>query len=78
LLDDKLTPPCDEVRLLGDIAKVLPVSIAARRRHREHALIDAHLIGAGFIDLANLVTTGAETFRRIDVHDLSAFGRQFG
>jgi hypothetical protein len=64
-----------EARLLGDIAKVLPVAIAPRRRQREHALIDADLIGATFIDLPNLVTT-SEAFRRIDVHDLSAFGRQ--
>ena len=65
-----------ETRLLGDIAKVLPVAITTRGRDREDALVDAHLIGAGFIRLANLMTTGAETFRRIDVHDLSAFGRQ--
>src|SRR5262245_31228875 len=65
-----------ETRLLGDIAKVLPVAIAPRRRDCQHALIDADSIGAGFIQLVNLVTTSAETFRRIDVHDLSAFGRQ--
>src|SRR5262245_27817030 len=65
-----------EARLLGDIAKVLSVAIAPRRRHREHALIDADLIGATFIDLPNLVTPSAKTFRRIDVHDLNAFGRQ--
>src|SRR5262249_40591074 len=63
-----------EARLLGDIAKVLPVAIAPRRRDCQHALIDADSIVAGFIHLANLVTTSAETFRRIDVHDLSAFG----
>jgi hypothetical protein len=63
-----------EARLLGDIAKVLPVAIATRSRDCQHALIDAHLIGAGFIHLANLVTTSAGTFMRIDVHDLSAFG----
>src|SRR5262249_28653979 len=63
-----------ETRLLGDIAKVLPVAIAPRRRDCQHALIDADLIGVGFNRLANLVTTSAETFRRIDV--LSAFGRQ--
>src|SRR5258708_5220664 len=57
-------------------AKVVPVAIAARRRHSEHALIDADLISAAFMDFANLVTTGAETFGRIDVHDLSAFRRQ--
>jgi hypothetical protein len=66
----------DETRLLGDIAKVLPVAIAPRSRDCEDALIDAHLIGAGFIHLANLVTTSAATFRRVHVHDLSAFGRQ--
>src|SRR5262245_53084539 len=65
-----------EARLFGDIAKVLAVAIAPRRRDCQHALIDAGLIGAGFIHVANLVTTSAETFRRIDVHDLSAFGRQ--
>jgi hypothetical protein len=66
----------DETRLLGDIAKVLPVAIAPRSRDCEDALIDAHLIGAGFIHLANLVTTSVATFRRVHVHDLSAFGRQ--
>src|SRR5262249_50738757 len=65
-----------EACLLGNIAKVLPVAIAARRRHRQHAFVDAHLISATFIRLANLVTIGAKTFGRIDVHDLSAFGRQ--
>src|SRR4029077_9294717 len=65
-----------EARLLGDIAKVVPVAIAPRRRHREHALIDAHLIGAGFIRLANLLATSTEPFRTIDVHDVSIFGRQ--
>src|SRR5215471_3522319 len=65
-----------EARLLRDIAKVLPVAIAPRRRDCQHALIDADLIGAGFIHLANLVTTSAETLRNSDVHDLSAFGRQ--
>src|SRR4029450_5071264 len=62
--------------LLHQKAKVVSVAIAPRRRHSEHALIDAHLISAAFIDFANLVTTGAYTFRRIDTHDLSAFGRQ--
>jgi hypothetical protein len=62
--------------LLHHKAKVVPVAIAARRRHREHALIDADMISAAFIDFANLVTTGADTFGRIDVHDLGAFGRQ--
>src|SRR5947209_14680925 len=33
-----------EARLLGDIAKVLPVAIAARGRNTEHALIDADLL----------------------------------
>src|SRR5262245_1674964 len=65
-----------EASLLGDIAKVLPVAIAPRRRDREYALIDAGLIGARLIHLFNQETTSAETFRRIDVHDLSAFGRQ--
>src|SRR5215831_17398452 len=31
----------DEARLLGDITKVLPVAIAPRGSHREHALVDA-------------------------------------
>src|SRR5262249_27643976 len=57
-----------EARLLRDITKVLPVAIAPRRRDCQHALIDAHLIGATFVHLANLVTISAETFRR--------FGRQ--
>src|SRR5262245_31026742 len=64
-----------EARLLGDIAKVLPVAIAARRRDCQHALIDGHFISATFNDLPNLVS--AET-RRIDVHDLSTFGRKLG
>src|SRR5262245_32417055 len=58
--------------LLHHKAKVVPVAIVARRRHREYALIDAGLIGAGFIDIANLVLTSAETFRTIAVYDLSA------
>ena len=59
-----------EARLLGDIAKVLPVAIAPRRRDRQHALIDAHSISARFM------RPGTETFRMIDVSDLIAFGRQ--
>src|SRR5262245_3478714 len=62
--------------LLHHKPKVVPVAIAARRGHREHALIDANLISAGFIDPVNLVTTSAETFGRIDVHELSTLGRQ--
>jgi len=62
--------------LLHHKAKVVPVAIAPRRPDCQHALIDAELISAGFIDFANLVTTSPETFRRIDAHDLSAFGRQ--
>ena len=65
-----------EARLLGDIAKVLSVAIAPRRRNCQRALIDAHLIGAAFIHLSNLRNTSAETFRKIYVCDLSAFGRQ--
>ena len=30
-----------EARLLGDIAKVLPVAIATRRGDRQHTLVDA-------------------------------------
>jgi hypothetical protein len=52
---------------------VVPVAIAARRRYREHALIDAHLISSAFIDLANLVTTNVKALRRSDFRDLSAF-----
>src|SRR5262249_23825680 len=44
-----------EARLLGDIAKVLPVAIAARRRDCQHALIDGHFISATFNDLPNRV-----------------------
>jgi hypothetical protein len=62
-----------QARLLHYKAKVVPVAIAARRRHRKHAFVDAGLISAIFTDLANLVTIGAETFRR---NDRSAFGRQ--
>src|SRR5262249_48845454 len=65
-----------QARLLHYKAKVVPVAIASRRRHREHALIDADLIGATFLDLPNLVTPSAEAFRRIDAPDLSAFGWQ--
>src|SRR5262249_42536867 len=56
--------------LLHHKAKVVPIAVAAWRRHREHALIDADLISAGFIRLANLLTTSAA--RTID----TAFGRQ--
>src|SRR5262249_7703946 len=63
-----------QARLLHYKAQVVPVAIAARRRDREQALIDADLIGAAFIRLANVVTASAATFRRID--DLSALGRQ--
>jgi len=65
-----------QARLLHYKAKVVPVAIAARRRHREHALIDTHLISAGIIRLANLLTTRAVTFGRIDIHNLSVSGRQ--
>ena len=65
----------DEARLLHDIAKVVPVAISPRGRHREHALIDADLISAGAIRLANL-TASTEAFRSIDIHTLSAFGWQ--
>src|SRR5262249_26836168 len=65
-----------QARLLHHKAKVVPVAIAAGRRHREYVLIDGHLIGAGFIRLANLLATCAQTFKRIDVLGLSAFGRQ--
>jgi hypothetical protein len=60
-----------QARLLHYKAKVVPVAIAARRRHPEHALIDADLTN---IRLANLLSTSATTFRTIDIHDLSAFG----
>jgi hypothetical protein len=63
-----------QARLLHHRAKVVPVAIAARRPDRQHALIDAHLISAGFIRLVNLVTTSAVTFRRINVPD--TFGLQ--
>src|SRR5262249_55838229 len=66
----------DEARLLHNIAKVVPVAISPRRPDRQHALIDAHLIDAGFIHLANLLATSAATFRSFYVHDLSAFGWQ--
>src|SRR5215467_1667569 len=62
-----------EARLLGDITKVLPVTIAPRRRDCQHAHIDANLIGAGFIHLATLVTTSIKALRRSDFRDLSAF-----
>src|SRR5262249_18389509 len=63
-----------QTRLLHYKAKVIPVAIAPRRPNCQHALIDAHLISAGFLDLANLATTRAQTFRRFGTHDLSAFG----
>src|SRR5262249_53247669 len=65
-----------QARLLHHKAKVVPVAIAAWRRHREHALIDPELISLGFNHLARLMTTIADTFRKIGVYDLSAFGRQ--
>ena len=38
----------DETCLLGNVAQVLPVTIASRRGNREHALVDAlRLIRAG-------------------------------
>jgi hypothetical protein len=52
---------------------MVSIAIAARRRHRENALIDADLMN---IRLASLLSTTAATFRTIDIHDLSAFGRQ--
>jgi hypothetical protein len=64
--------------LLHHKAKVVPVAIATRRRHREYALVDADLISTTCIDLPNLVTNSAETLRGIGVYDFSAFGpREF-
>src|SRR5262249_19340131 len=51
-----------EARLLHHKAKVVAVAIAARRRHREHGLIDADLMN---ILLADLLSTRAGTFRTI-------------
>jgi len=68
--------PAQQAGLLHHKAEVVPVAVAPRRRYREHALIDSALISAAFIDLAKIVTTSAETFRSIDIHDLSTFGRQ--
>src|SRR5262249_52820256 len=62
-----------QARLLHHKAKVVPIAIAAGRRHREHALIDADLISATCIDLANLVTTSVRALRRSDFRDLGAF-----
>ena len=65
-----------QARLLHYEPKVIPVAIAARRRYREHALIDADSISAGFICLVRLVTASAETLRTRAVQNCSAFGRQ--
>src|SRR5437016_3373223 len=41
----------DEARLLGDVTQVFPVAIAARRSHRQGALVDAlGLISTGAFD----------------------------
>jgi hypothetical protein len=56
-----------QARLLHHKAKMVPVAIAARRRHREHAFIDADLISPMLIDLI-------EPLRRSDFRDLNAFG----
>jgi hypothetical protein len=64
-----------QARLLRHKAKVVPIAIAARRPDCQHALIDPGVIRVGF-HLADLVAPSAETVRRIDVRDLSAFGRQ--
>jgi hypothetical protein len=54
-----------EARLLGHKSKMVPVAIAARRSHREHALIDAlGLIGIGLIGSADLRVTSVGSFRR--------------
>jgi hypothetical protein len=55
-----------ETRLLGDIAKVLPVAIATRRSDREDALV----VSGGLITIkttarANLLATGDGGFGRI-------------
>src|SRR5262249_24843378 len=62
--------------LLHHKAKVVPVAIAARRRHHEHALINPDWISAAFIYSANVMSTGAATFGWMDVHNLSALGRR--
>src|SRR5258705_7326815 len=63
----------NETGLMGDIAKVLPVSIAPRGRNREHALVDAPRLirGGGF---------GADDFLRLTrqshvVRGSGSFGR---
>ena len=56
----------DQARLLGDIAKVVPVAIAPRCRNGEHALVDAvGLIRIGTTARADLLTTGDGIFGRI-------------
>ena len=55
-----------QARLLHHEAKMVPVAIAARRPDCQHALIDADLISAPFIRLANLVTS-VKAFRRSEV-----------
>jgi hypothetical protein len=62
----------DETRLLGDIAQVLPVAIAARSRDRENALVDTlRLARVTAFDGGNHLRSGNLRHRRIIVRGCS-------
>ena len=65
----------DETRLLGNIAKVLAVSIAPRCRNDEHALVDpVRRIGGGIIVRAYIRRTNHRSGGSIDYRRLGVFG----
>src|SRR6516162_5154500 len=65
-----------EARLLGDIAKVFPVTIATRRSDREDALVDALCLtrGRGF-GTGGFLQPSRRNRRRIVVRGSISFGR---
>src|SRR5262245_45233594 len=65
----------EEARLLGDVAQMLAVAIAPRRREREDALVDAVRLtrvgafgGGSYLELGNL------SYRRFIVRGCSRLG----
>ena len=63
----------DETRLLGNIAKVLAVSIAPRCRNHERALVDA----LGLIELVVSVRTHLMDANTLDTSAWGSIGRGF-
>ena len=63
----------DETRLLGNIAKVLAVSIAPRCRNHEHALVDA----LGLIELVVSVRTLLVDANTLDTRAWGSIARGF-